>query len=98
MGGSCSHATFASLKTVVYISGGTVGRETHGCEAHMETDGGLKQLWNNLFWYCIKPRFSLPLVRATHKMSGHACCDASEAEVVVFHAFVQALELFSQVR
>lgn len=39
------------------------GGETHGCEAHMETDGGLKQLWNNLFWYCIKPRFSLPLVR-----------------------------------
>lgn len=51
-----------------------------------------------VFEKCVKPRFSLPLVWATHKMSGHACCDTSKAEVVVFHAFVRALELFSQVR
>lgn len=31
-------------------------------------------------------------------MSGHACCHTSEAEVVVFYAFAQVLELFSQVR
>lgn len=41
---NCSHATFASLKTVVYIINLTVGRETHGCKVHMEMDGGLKQL------------------------------------------------------
>lgn len=44
MGENCSRATFASLKTVVYISSPAVGRETRRCEARMETDGRLNQL------------------------------------------------------